>query len=602
VDSDPILVQLAISIPITLGLVVYTLMRRDDSTLHSLLSALLASLAVWLIATALRIVGDSHTIQVLALHAELTSLMVMPPLFVVTMGYFARSPAFEQSRAASIAIFTVFALFGLAYWTDGWHHLFFSNREAKLAGLPPNAWGGPLYWGLQVWCAIADAGAIALCFTALWRGRNEAERRRATMVILAIAAPIAAHFLFLLGWTGLEYSLAPGTIGATAILFVVGVHRYGLLEGQAIVRHDVIEHIDDGLLLADRQGIVLDANISAELAFGRLRAELRGQTIAEAFALIEPEGERESLGSRIASLPLDGGRLSGEIRTTDGRWLEVTAGAVVAVGSQPAGRFVSLTDRSIQRRNELLLRERQKLESVGILAAGIAHEVNNPLAYVRSNLSHLKSLAGEIEKHVDPDDSDCASDLLEFPAVLGESLDGLDRISRIVESMLRFSRVSDENLCSLCLNDVVEEAIRLAALERSTGIQVERSLMDDLPSIMGSPERLVQVLLNLLLNARQALSDRDGARIEVETCVEGGRALVRVRDNGPGIDEEVRDRIFDPFFTTRPPNEGTGLGLAIAFDIVREHRGKLALESELGVGTCFTTSFPVNPADAADAP
>ena len=109
---------------------------------------------------------------------------------------------------------------------------------------------------------------------------------------------------------------------------------------------------------------------------------------------------------------------------------------------------------------------------------------------------------------------------------------------------------------------------------------------------MGSPDRLVQVLLNLFLNARQAIGNQEGALIEAETVCSDSHVVVHVRDNGPGIPMELQDRIFDPFFTTRGPDEGTGLGLSIAFDIVREHGGALELESRPGAGTCFSIRLP----------
>jgi signal transduction histidine kinase len=232
---------------------------------------------------------------------------------------------------------------------------------------------------------------------------------------------------------------------------------------------------------------------------------------------------------------------------------------------------------------------------VGVLAAGVAHEVNNPLAYVRSNLVHLQSVSSGIEKHLrlDSSDSDDAADLLEIPEVLGESIEGLDRIARIVAGLLRFSRVPDEKAREIDVHQVVDEALRLAALERDSAVHVEmRGEATPLPPVLGSPERLIQVLLNLFLNGKQALANQPDARILADTRLEEGEVVIRVRDNGPGIAEELQARIFDPFFTTRGPDEGTGLGLSIAFDIVQEHGGTLEVESTPGEGTCFVIRLP----------
>ena len=600
--STPLLIQLAISIPILVGLVIYTLMRRDRTPLHTLVGLLLGSLALWLGSLAVRTHAASLAIKSVALDAEVMSIVLMAPLFVVAMGYFARSPTFERSPAAAASIFSVFGIFAVAYWTDGLHHLFFDDRTAAMHGGHPERWAGPLYWGLQASCAIADAVAIGLCISAIVRGRNAPERLRAVLVLSAIATPILAHFAFVMDWLPLDYSLAPATIGATAICFVVGVQRYGLFEAQPIVRHDAIDHIEDGLVLADSDGVVLDANAAAENVIGQPRTALRGRSLGDLLTMLDPEEDATPLAERVAALPPDGRRERGEFRSRPGRWLEVTAGAVAPMGMHPGGRFMTLRDRSEQRQSELLLRERQKLESVGILASGIAHEVNNPLAYVRANLSHLHELSGELVKHLELDGSESARDLIEFPSVLGESLEGLDRITRIVESMLRFSRVSDDTPQAVDLNRVVEESLRLAALKRDSSVRIIPRLYSALPVVLGSAQRLVQVLLNLLLNAKQALGDQPDARIVTETGVELDRAYVRIHDNGPGIPKDDQERIFDPFFTTRAPNEGTGLGLAIALDIVREHRGTLELDSTVGHGTAFTLRLPIAAnADPAEA-
>jgi signal transduction histidine kinase len=298
------------------------------------------------------------------------------------------------------------------------------------------------------------------------------------------------------------------------------------------------------------------------------------------------------LAARIASLPPGGRHVEGELRTPDGRSIEVVAGAVGATGYHPAGRFVSLTDRSAQRRSERLLRERQKLESVGILAAGVAHEVNNPLAFVRSNLAHVRGQLERLLKRAEIDPSGGDADLLELPDIFDESLEGVDRIAQIVKDMLRFSRIPEEGAAAVDVNNVVREALRLAALDRNHVVQARERLAEGLPRVMGSSNRLVQVLLNLLLNANQALASRSDAVVETATEWDGRHVLVRVRDNGPGIPEVLLERIFDPFFTTRDPSEGTGLGLSIAFDIVREHGGKLEVQSSPGEGACFTIRLP----------
>jgi signal transduction histidine kinase len=508
------------------------------------------------------------------------------------MGYFARHPAFVQGRAATLGFSAIFACLAAGFLSDDWHGLLVADRAAALAGEHPTKWAGPLFWGAQLWIAVADLLGLALCGWAAWHGRTPSERNRPLLVLGAILLPVLAHFAWVGELLPLDYTLAPGAAGLAVLLFALAIPSHGLLESQPIVRQDLIEHMPEGLVLADAAGIVLDANAAAESILGRSRDTLRGSRLEAIFEALGAGGEGDQLAARIAELPLVGARLAGELRTADARTIEVTGGALGSVGSQPAGRFVSLEDRTLQRHNEHLLRERQKLESVGILAAGVAHEINNPLAFVHANLVHLRTLAGRVDKLVDLDPAGPDADLLELETVVEESLEGVVRIARIVNDMLRFSRVPEEAPEPVDVNEVIRAALRLAAFDRSNRVAVEQRLAEGLPPVRGSANRLVQVLLNLLLNANQALAGRPDARVVAESARDGRYVLVQLRDNGPGIPEPQRDRVFDPFFTTRAPGEGTGLGLSIAFDIVREHGGELELGDAPEGGACFTIRLP----------
>jgi PAS domain S-box-containing protein len=601
VEVDPIVVQASFAVPLALGFSVYTLARRDRTQLHTLAAVLIASLACWMISLLMRRISDAPAVGEVSLFLEYLTGAANAPLFVVMMGRFARHPSFERARAATIGLSVVFSLFFVAFLTNDWHGLFIRDRAAALAGQHPATWAGPLFWGFQAWIIVADTLGIALCGWAAWRGRTRDERHRPLLVLVAIALPVVAHVLYVTKALPIAYTLSPAATALAVVLFAAGIHSHGLLESQPIVRQDLIEHIPDGLVLADQAGVVLDANAPAEAMLGCTREALRGAGLESIFAALGVGDTGRLLAARIAALPPGGRHVEGELRTPDGRSLEVVAGAVGATGYHPAGRFVSLTDRSTQRRSERLLRERQKLESVGILAAGVAHEVNNPLAFMRSNLAHVREQLERLLKRADLDPNGDDADLLELPDVFDESLEGVNRIAQIVRDMLRFSRVPEDGTQALDVNDVVREALRLAALDRSHVVRVRERLADGLPQVVGSSNRLVQVLLNLLLNANQALAGRDGALVEAETEWDGRHVLVRVRDNGPGIPEDQLERIFDPFFTTRDPSEGTGLGLSIAFDIVREHGGKLGVESTPGDGACFTMRLPpsVAPGSAA---
>jgi PAS domain-containing protein len=323
VSPNPIIVQAAVAIPISMGLALYTLIRWERATLHTQLALLLGSVTVWLAGMSLKIASDSEWLQLLGLDLEFTAVVYMPPLFLITMAYFARSPLFEQSIAPSIALFAISSFFFVAYLTNEQHSLFLADRGAALAGAPPSDWAGPFFWAAQIWTTGASLAAFGYIGAVLVRGPTRAERARAVMVIAAVLAPFVAHMVYLLKLLPVDYSLAPATLGITAIFFVQGVHRYGLFGGQTIVRHDLIEHLEDGLVLANEEGVVLDANLAAEAILSTTREDLRGLALPELFALLEPVDATDRLGERIVALPLDGGRVGGELQTSNGRRIEV---------------------------------------------------------------------------------------------------------------------------------------------------------------------------------------------------------------------------------------------------------------------------------------
>ncbi len=404
-DPHAFVIQSAIAVPVILGLVLYTFTRWDRTPLHRMIVALLASLIPWLLGMVLKLAAGDPAWRLFGLHLEQLAVIAMPPLFLLTMGQFARLSGLEPGRPLFAVVVAVPTVITALYLSDAWHGLFYTNAAAALTGAHPQEWGGPIYWSGQVMAAIFSGSALSCLALAVWRGRTPGEKRRSLMVLAAVFLPCLAHVFYVAGLQPFEESLVPLTLGLTAVLFVYGVEAYGVLEAQPIVRNDVIEHLRDSLVIANPSGVVLDTNPAAEATFGCDRRALRGRSLEEVLARITAADDAHALGERIAGLAPGEGQAGGEIVARDGRSFELTIASVKAKGSQPAGVFLSMRDRTAQRRNERLLRERQKLESVGILAAGVAHEVNNPLAFVRANLVHLQSLATEVEKLVGPDDT-----------------------------------------------------------------------------------------------------------------------------------------------------------------------------------------------------
>jgi PAS domain S-box-containing protein len=512
-------------------------------------------------------------------------------LFLLTMGFQYRVGWIERSRGVRAALCVPFAFFAGLLATDGWHRLVFVAQPSP--ELPASAWAGPGFWAYQTWSYAYLLAGLTFVLRGLRPSAPRDERQRSILILAAAATPLVAHTGTLLDWLPLDYPLTPGAMGVSAILVVLAIDRYALLDAQPLVQRDVIEELHDGLVLSDAAGAVLDLNRAGERILGGPRDALRGRRLEEVLRAVAARGDAEPVLRRIGGSP-DGPGYEAEMETRDGRRVELRSGAVRALGDRPAGRFLVIRDRTDQWRHERALQQRQRLESVGVLAAGVAHEVNNPLAFVRSNLAHLEQIAALAGKGAAADDA-AARDLHEMGDVVAESIQGLERIARIVESLLHFARPPREQRCAVYLERVAEEALRFAALHRGPPLHVETSFVPHLPPVEASEDRLVQVVLNLLLNARQALAGRGDGWIRVETAPTGDGVLLRVRDNGPGVPPEIRERIFDPFFSTRGPGEGTGLGLAIAFDIVREHDGTLELEDQSGGGASFVLRLPLRP-------
>jgi two-component system NtrC family sensor kinase len=235
--------------------------------------------------------------------------------------------------------------------------------------------------------------------------------------------------------------------------------------------------------------------------------------------------------------------------------------------------FEDITARA---RLEEQLQISDKMASIGLLAAGVAHEVNTPLTGISSYTQMLlEEMAADDPRR----------------AILEKIESQSRRASSIANSLLNFARPERSTFEELSVNDTVLEVVRLFEPQiRGRGIRVETSLAESLPAVHGHKGKLQQVLLNLLLNARDAVEE--GGKVVVSTSLRGGAVSVEVLDDGVGIAEEDLPRIFDPFFTTKGSGKGTGLGLSISYGIVREHDGEMSVESSPGEWTRFRVELP----------
>jgi two-component system, cell cycle sensor histidine kinase and response regulator CckA len=232
-----------------------------------------------------------------------------------------------------------------------------------------------------------------------------------------------------------------------------------------------------------------------------------------------------------------------------------------------------------------------KLACIGQMSAGIAHEVNTPMAYVLANLTSLADLLDDLEGA--PLDEAAKQALSGAREIVTDCTGGMERIRRVVSNLKVFSRVEYDHMEQVDLNRIVEAACQLAGNEVRHRARLVLDTVD-VPRLLGDASKLTQVIVNLLINAAQAIESGDASnhRIVVETRLEGGEVVLRVRDTGSGIAHELLPRIFEPFVTTKPRDRGTGLGLWLVREIVRLHEGSISARSELGRGTSFEVRLP----------
>ena len=352
----------------------------------------------------------------------------------------------------------------------------------------------------------------------------------------------------------------------------------------------IFESLCEGVVVTDRAGRIIDWNASAEKMFGRGKAEALGQTL---FSLLHPGAEDKRTGEVLAALERDG-RWTGEMDFKRADGTQSYCESVVAPLRDAEGRTIAHImvhrDTTERRLLQTRLQMADRLASVGTLGAGVAHEINNPLAYMLVNL-HLISEGMERLRN-----SPVANNVEPLHQVIRETVEGAERIASIVRDLKTFARGQQEDR----LGPVeVSKAVELACKMADNVIKHRARLVtkfEPVPSVQGNESRLCQVFLNLLLNAAHAIPEGDAKDHEIRVVIResgAGEVVVEVRDTGVGMPPEVQARIFDPFFTTKPVGEGTGLGLSICHGIIDSMGGRIAVESQPGKGSIFCVSLGV---------
>ncbi len=465
-------------------------------------------------------------------------------------------------------------------------------------GVERTSWGWALRLGTaSVLFYVHTAGCLALALRAgacLYRGAaSPAERSQVRWVSVGVFVPfvVASATDSLLPLAGVQiprFGAASCAVLAGVILWTFRRFGHSLL-APGDFASEILETLPDGVALLRPDGVVRAANGAMARLLEREPRSLPGVRLSERLSVpIDPAGAGGE--QRCELLTFGGRRVPVAVVTRPLRDKQGSPLGLVLVARDIA-EVVSLRDR-------LLLSGR--LAAVGELAAGIAHEINNPLAFVRANLSllrqHWGSLAVLLEK---AGAGDAAAELLaEGEELVDESLEGVHRAASIVRDVRGLAHGGGGRRELAELQALVDGVLRMVAPQLRERIRVERRFAAIAP-LRCAPQELQQVFLNLVLNAAQAIGERGTIRVATEQV--DGSVVVHVEDDGCGIAPEHLDRIFDPFFTTKAVGEGSGLGLGIAHGIVRSHGGEIRVASLPGRGSRFSVHLPID-ADTLAAP
>jgi PAS domain S-box-containing protein len=476
------------------------------------------------------------------------------------------------------------ALFLLLTWVTPW----------MIAAMEPTRWGfaavpGPLFPIWLGFTALATALGVGVWLRDHRAPREQCRGGRRPLALAALATLACAVALVdgVLPVVGVQLprigtpSLA--IIGAGALWHL---DRFGDPRlSPAGFSSRILRTLSDGIALVDPKGRIRLANERMATLIGCTLPRAEGVRIADHLDpdLLEPPRELREVAS--------------ELRPIAGRPIPVCVSAAPLRddASSPTGLVVIARDM----REVSMLRDRlatsDRLIAVGQLAAGIAHEINNPLAFVRANLNHMRREWPRVTRELrDGGDSTPAR---EWGELIADTLDGIDRAAGIIRDVKAISHTGKSEQTPADLNALLDQVLRVAAPQFKSRVRLETSY-GRIPPIPCAAQRLQQLFLNLVVNAAQAIDGQGVVRITTQRS--GETVIASVEDDGCGISPEVAERIFDPFFTTKAVGEGSGLGLSISYEIVRSHGGEIWVESEPGRGSAFHVRLPIDPeADAA---
>ncbi len=490
---------------------------------------------------------------------------------------YAGRPARTVLRISTVLAVEPVVVFILA-WSNDIHHLLWTSA---VVSAPPAAGSvlrvtssfGPLFWIWNSYQYILLFVGFVLLIHSLARS-GPAYRGQTLTVLIAMVVPWTANFLFLVGATPITHvDLTPFAFALSGAAVFMALYRFRFLDLVPIARSYVLEASPNGVLVLDGRGRIVDINPAAESILGRSAKDVLGKPGAQILtALASPSNGPDT----ELTFMRDGVERSYELH--------------VAPLHTHSGQLALLMDVTDRKQMSMRLLQAQKMDALGLMAGGVAHDFNNLLTGILGNLSILKEqVSGKTE-------------LLE-PLLQTEQ--AALRAAALTHSLLAFSRNGTFTSSVVNLNQSIDLTLQAIASVLPPSVTITRKFAGDLWNVLADPTQISQLIINLTVNARDAMHDSGTLTLQttnvhvderfVATHPEsrtGDYAVLSVTDTGDGISNDVRQHIFEPFFTTKPVGRGNGLGLSVVYGAVQQAGGWILVDTAVGKGTTFSAYLP----------
>ncbi len=542
---------------------------------------LMLSAAVYAFGTVLQIVNTNFNGQIVAEGIQYLGVVFVPVAwFTFSISYTGRDSWFSK-KILLLLLIIPFTTIILA-WTNGHHELIWYNRHLETSGpfVIIEKGYGPWFWVNAFSSYVLVFAGILTIIRRLFR-RPRLYRQQSIALVISALVPVIWNVFYVFNLVPIyRIDLTPSAFTVSGLAMMWGLFRSRLLDIVPIAYEHIIEVLNQGIFILDTQGRIIDMNTAAEKILDYPMSKAIGQN-ANTTLNNHPD---------LINILNDGYTATpSEIATRKDvkeNYYLVDVAMLNDRRGNPIGKMVSLIDntefrqveakrRELEARNQMMSR----LSTVGEMAAGIAHEVSNPLATV---LGYSELLIKQ----------DVPEDMKKDLEVIGKSA---ERAAAILERLLTFAGHQDGILEPIQVNSIIDSTIdfRKHSL-RVNNIEIIRQFDEKLPRIIANSSQLHEVFLNLLMNAESAIAEtgKEG-RITISTEKNETNVHVLFRDNGTGISPENLDKIFNPFFTTKGVGKGTGLGLSICHGIITGHNGEITVDSEPGNGSTFMITLPM---------